>query len=220
MNQVPIKLDEADVLYFTGNKKANHFGYVHYDDHKENITALVISTCGHNDYYLFSCDINWNVISDTLHHSVEEAMDCASISHHFNNIWYCKSGGLVFKSDNNVIELFYEYTYSLNSNDNHINYSQIYKSDDYNSHCSKYGLKLSQKNKIIKSILLMAGSFDAPVNTDNVIIDGKRLLISVCDTLFCLNTLNLSLVWKVKVDDSICFISILLINFILPMVKW
>lgn len=77
---VPLELDGAKVLFHTNNKESNDFGCVLYleDNRKEIVKAFAIARYDGNDrYYQFGCDINWNVICDTLHDSVEEAKSAA-----------------------------------------------------------------------------------------------------------------------------------------------
>jgi len=79
----PIELDGAKVLYFTDNKSTNDFGYVYYqeDGKKVIIIALAITQYeGSDGFYLFSCDLEWNVIGDTIHDSLQEAKECATNS--------------------------------------------------------------------------------------------------------------------------------------------
>ncbi|WP_169091666.1 hypothetical protein [Paenibacillus sp. PL91] len=87
---VPIELDGAKVLYFTDNQITNDYGYVYYQEHEKTVivTALAIALYdGDNRFYLFSCDIDWNVIGDTLHDSLHEAFDCALQSNNSSIIW-------------------------------------------------------------------------------------------------------------------------------------
>jgi len=78
---IPSELDGAKVILYTDNKEINYFGYVRYEDHNETITALAIAKYANGEgYYLFSCDIEWNVIGDTLHSTLEEAKHCAENS--------------------------------------------------------------------------------------------------------------------------------------------
>lgn len=52
------------------------------------ITAFAVAKYGGaRGYYLFSCDLDWNVIGDTLHDSLQEAKDCAENSSHVPINW-------------------------------------------------------------------------------------------------------------------------------------
>ncbi len=59
------------------------FGRVYHeeDDTIITVTALAIAQYeGDISFYLFSCDAEWNVISDTLHNSLQEAFGSAELS--------------------------------------------------------------------------------------------------------------------------------------------
>ncbi|MEG0774049.1 hypothetical protein [Clostridium sp.] len=71
---VPNTLDGAKVILYTDNKASNNFGYVRYEDHDEFITALAIAKYDKDkNYYLFDCNLGWEVIGDTLHSTIDEA---------------------------------------------------------------------------------------------------------------------------------------------------
>lgn len=79
----PTELDGAKVLFYTDNNITNDYGYVYCQEGEKSviITALAIAQYeGNEGYYLFSCDLDWNVIGDTLHYSLQEARDCAANS--------------------------------------------------------------------------------------------------------------------------------------------
>lgn len=78
---IPSELDGAKVILCTDNKETNYYGYVRYEDHDENVTALAIAKYANGkSCYLFSCDLEWNVIGDTSHSTLEEAKYCAENS--------------------------------------------------------------------------------------------------------------------------------------------
>jgi len=78
---VPAILDGAKVILYTTNDISNNFGCVHYEEHDEVVTGLAIAKYDSDEsYYLFSCDLQWNVIGDTLHATLEEAKCCAENS--------------------------------------------------------------------------------------------------------------------------------------------
>ena len=77
----PSELDGAKVLLYIENMPTNTLGYVQFPDHNETVTALAIAQYdGDNSYYVFDCDINWEVIGDTLHASLNDALECAKNS--------------------------------------------------------------------------------------------------------------------------------------------
>lgn len=101
------------------------------------------------------------------------------------------------------IEFYNDSTYTLNSSDNLNKYDQVYFGGD--SSYSKIGIKFIKNEELIKSILLVAGSYDNYINEDIVVVDDNKLLIAVCEILFYLNLDTLKLEWKTKVDLSACF---------------
>jgi len=38
-----------------------------------------------NEYYLFSCDLNWEVIGDSIYDTIDEAKESAKINHNVKN---------------------------------------------------------------------------------------------------------------------------------------
>ncbi|MCM3631636.1 hypothetical protein M3194_30545 [Paenibacillus glycanilyticus] len=92
---VPIELDGAKVLYYTDNQITNDYGYVFYQEHEEKVTVTALAIAqydGDNRFYLFSCDVDWNVISDTLHDSLQEAIDCVIHSNNSIILWNASDG--------------------------------------------------------------------------------------------------------------------------------
>ncbi|MEO2076627.1 MAG: hypothetical protein ABGX20_14755 [Bacillus sp. (in: firmicutes)] len=81
---IPSELDGAKVVHITRNSIDNQYGYVGIVDDDRNlidkipITAVAICQYeGSTDCYLFSCDLNWEVIGDTDYHTIEEAKQSA-----------------------------------------------------------------------------------------------------------------------------------------------
>ncbi|MEW9122686.1 MAG: hypothetical protein AB2421_08230 [Thermotaleaceae bacterium] len=89
---IPDELDGAKVIKYTSNSLSNIFGTVRIiNDKKEIIDEISITAkaiCkyeGSNEYYLFSCDLNWEVIGDFDCDSLKEAME---IAYNSNNVKY------------------------------------------------------------------------------------------------------------------------------------
>ena len=101
------------------------------------------------------------------------------------------------------IEVYNDPTYKLNSSDNINKYNHIYYDEE--SCVSKIGIKFIKKEELIKTILLIAGSYASSIAEDVVIIDDNKLLLAICDILFCVNLDTFKLEWKTKVDYSACF---------------
>ncbi|WP_159888735.1 hypothetical protein [Paenibacillus puerhi] len=83
---LPAELDGARVIGYTSNNKSNNFGFIRYEEEDGTsndviITGMAIAMYDRDKgYYLFSCDIEWNVIGDTFHNSLNEAIECAKVS--------------------------------------------------------------------------------------------------------------------------------------------
>ncbi|WP_163539241.1 hypothetical protein [Gracilibacillus sp. YIM 98692] len=85
---IPNDLDGARVIQYTRNIKNNKFGTVGIiNDKNETIGELPITAMaicqyeGSKVYYLFSCDLNWDVIGDFDCYSIKEAMEIAKDSY-------------------------------------------------------------------------------------------------------------------------------------------
>lgn len=70
-------LDNAKVLYYTDGNVADYIKYLaicKYQNRKE-------------EYYLFRCDENFEVVGDSVWNSIEECMGVANASYNGNIIW-------------------------------------------------------------------------------------------------------------------------------------
>ncbi len=82
----PIKLDGAIVLYYTSQ---DDYGYSIFPNGEiaDHYRYLAICKYTQDDtYYLFCCDENYEVVSDTLHNSIEECLETAS-QYKDNIVW-------------------------------------------------------------------------------------------------------------------------------------
>ena len=82
----PIKLDGAIVLYYT---LQDDYGYSIFPNGKIADYYHYLAICKYSKddkYYLFCCDENYEVVSDTLHDSIEECMVIAS-QYKDNIVW-------------------------------------------------------------------------------------------------------------------------------------
>jgi len=90
--KAPTELDSARVILYIDNKATNNFGFIQFEDHRETITCLAVAKYeGSNDYYVFDCDISWNVIGDTVHSSLEEALECVNNSYDVGEFQWIKA---------------------------------------------------------------------------------------------------------------------------------
>lgn len=76
----PIKLDHADLIAFLVLNEKNHrTGFAqHFVNGNFAMDFNALAICkyeGSPGFYLFYCDNNWNVITDTYHATVEEAIE-------------------------------------------------------------------------------------------------------------------------------------------------
>ena len=87
-NMFPKKLDNAEVLHYTPK---DNYGYIYYDngDIADCINYLAICQYSNDkdQYYLFRCDENYEVVGDSLWDSIEECMGVANSSYGGNIIW-------------------------------------------------------------------------------------------------------------------------------------
>lgn len=85
----PIELDNAKVLYYTPK---DDYGHIYYEngDIAEHIKYLAICkyrVLNSYEYYLFSCDENYEVVGDSVWNSIDECMEMANTSYNGNIIW-------------------------------------------------------------------------------------------------------------------------------------
>ncbi|MBT8380157.1 MAG: hypothetical protein KJN64_13095 [Ignavibacteria bacterium] len=66
-------------------------------------------------------------------------------------------------------------------------------------------MQVFKNNELERSALVAASGGATGVHKNSVIIDGEKLLICCCNTIFCLNLPNLDLAWKTKADSATCF---------------
>jgi len=74
----PLSLDNAKVLYYT---QENDYGAIRFPNGEIADTFKYLAICKfENDesYYLFCCNKNFEVVSDTLWQSIEKCMSVAS----------------------------------------------------------------------------------------------------------------------------------------------
>lgn len=89
---VPAELDGAKVILHTLNSLSNQYGAVQIiNENKEIIDEILITAMaicqyeGSKEYYLFSCDLNWEVIGDMDFDTIEEAKDSAKTNRNIKN---------------------------------------------------------------------------------------------------------------------------------------
>lgn len=83
----PDQLDGAKVIYYTPK---DNFGEMYYDTGEIAAYFKYLAICKYDNdelYYLFKCNENMEVESDSLWHSVDECMGVANRSYNGNIIW-------------------------------------------------------------------------------------------------------------------------------------
>ena len=90
MTPPPSTLDGAEVLFWFSRNTPIYF--IKEGESEHPITAMAICRYGKNiasdeKYYLFKCDVDWNVIMDMDYRSVEEAMAAATQWHIHLSEW-------------------------------------------------------------------------------------------------------------------------------------
>lgn len=88
----PEKLDGAKVLYYTPK---DDYGNIYYSngDIADSIHFLAICKYQNEkeEYYLFRCDENYEVVGDSVWNSADDCMKTANSSHGGNILWIkCK----------------------------------------------------------------------------------------------------------------------------------
>ena len=83
----PTELDNAKVLYYTPQ---DHFGAIKYPNGEVADCYHYLAICAYpndNNYYLFCCNEDYEVVSDCLVSSIEECMEMAVLSYKENIRW-------------------------------------------------------------------------------------------------------------------------------------
>jgi hypothetical protein len=85
--KIPSELDGARVILYTINSPHNKYGTVGIiNENNEVVDEIPITAkaiCqyeGSKEFYLFSCDMEWEVIGDMDYYSIEEAKESARLS--------------------------------------------------------------------------------------------------------------------------------------------
>jgi hypothetical protein len=104
------------------------------------------------------------------------------------------------------IEVLNEPTYKFGSADNSFTYIKHYFGDgatDYPT--SKHGIKIYREDVIIDSCIIIGSGGATGIYKNSTILDNEQLLVSCCDTIFCLTLPNLELKWRTQADQATCF---------------
>ena len=83
----PNELDGAKVLYYTSQ---DNYGAIKYPNGEIAERYHYLAICKYTkdeNYYLFCCNENYEVVSDSLYGSIEECMRIATLSYKENIFW-------------------------------------------------------------------------------------------------------------------------------------
>ena len=112
----------------------------------------------------------------------------------------------------NLIEIFDDIDYSLNSADNVSKYDEIimlevgYAKSDYNAYSAKYCITIHKDGATIKRIILLGQpGLPSKVNEQTAIIDDDRLVIINGYHVCCISMSDFSLLWKLNTESAGCF---------------
>ncbi|SDE12637.1 hypothetical protein SAMN05216464_10447 [Mucilaginibacter pineti] len=84
-------------------------------------------------------------------------------------------------------------------------YNALYFVESEYRHPSVYQISTFLSDNLLKRILIGAMGGATTVHENSFITEKDRLVICCSDTIFCLQTPDLSLLWKTKADDVTCF---------------
>ncbi|MBK8253221.1 MAG: hypothetical protein IPK82_11215 [Polyangiaceae bacterium] len=78
MNQPPMVIGSARVLRWSvldeGQRPTGGWGHIVGGNLQGPVAGLAICECGGETVYLFGCDAEWNVVTDTWHETLEKAL--------------------------------------------------------------------------------------------------------------------------------------------------
>ncbi len=105
-----------------------------------------------------------------------------------------------------LIRLEVDNNFSADSAGNNYAYSQVYIGSDEDVFVTRnYGIKVMRGEHIIADCILMATGGATTLCENSALLDGDRLLVCCCDTLFCMELPTLQLVWQLKADWATAF---------------
>lgn len=104
------------------------------------------------------------------------------------------------------IEITGENDYIVGSADNKFHYDSVYQhpEDVEYTPTTKYGIRVFRDDIFATAIVTATGGATR-VAQDSVIIDGRNLLLTCCNKVFCFQLPSLQLDWVVVADMATCF---------------
>lgn len=110
-----------------------------------------------------------------------------------------------YSSGDYKIEIFNDSTYSIDSSDNIRNYDFEYFDKTEYDFPSVFGIVIKKNDTEIKSAVIGSHGGATGIHDNSVIIEKDRVLICCSDSIFCLSTPELDLLWKTRADQATCF---------------
>jgi len=103
------------------------------------------------------------------------------------------------------IEIYADETFTEGSADNVSQYDLIFFDKSEYTFPSVFGIKIYQYDKFLKSAVIGPNAGGTGIHDTSTIIEEDRLLVCCSDTIFCLSIPDLTLLWRTKADQAICF---------------
>jgi len=103
------------------------------------------------------------------------------------------------------IILLVEHSYTPHSADNVNKYDFEYFEDSKWACPTIIGIKIYEAGIFLKSAVIGGHGGGTGIQDTSLILEIDRLLICCCDSIFCLSTPDLQLLWKTKADFGTCF---------------
>jgi len=89
---------------------------------------------------------------------------------------------------------------------NQYDYTQTYIGEEGDIYVTRnYGIKILSGEDVVSDCILKATGGATGLFENSTLLDGDRLLVCCCDTLFCLELPSLRLTWQLKADWATCF---------------
>jgi hypothetical protein len=103
------------------------------------------------------------------------------------------------------IDIFEDYTFKYDSNDNANQYDNVYFDKSDFKYSTVIGIRIFQDDKLLKSAVIGSTGGKTGIGKNSIIIESERLLVCCSDTIFCLSIPDLTLLWRKQADQITCF---------------
>ena len=116
-----------------------------------------------------------------------------------------KDASKILVLENQVIKLYDESNFELESVDNLKNYNHVYINGDHNALTSKIGIEIYENEKLLSGCLIASEGGGTGVFKNSALISYGGIIICCANTIFKLTIPDLQLEWKTKADSATCF---------------